>query len=159
VILVCGVSSAAPARGQAVSGIYTRDHSRCYLLIVTLLAQLSLGGAKVLGSSLYITPYITPPSKARHHDMQGSPGGCQVHSSKGDLVEDSHVNMAHCAGVFAVELHYLRLCMYLYMHLPLIVTLVITLPLDQVLQVVVAHSAVQYSLDLVLFLTIDKSWG
>jgi hypothetical protein len=42
-----------PARIQAVSGIYTRDHSRCYLLIVTLLAQLSLGGAKVPGSSLY----------------------------------------------------------------------------------------------------------
>jgi hypothetical protein len=26
------------ARGQAVSGIYTRNHSRYYLLIVTLLA-------------------------------------------------------------------------------------------------------------------------
>jgi hypothetical protein len=45
------------------------------------------------------------------------------------------------------------------MHLPLIVTLVITLPLDQVFQVVVLHSAVQYSLDLILFLTIDRSWG
>jgi hypothetical protein len=45
------------------------------------------------------------------------------------------------------------------MHLPLIVTLVITLPLDQVLQVVVTHLAVQYSLDLILFLTVDKSWG
>jgi hypothetical protein len=48
--------------------------------------------------------------------------------------------------------------MDLCMHLPLIVTLVITLPLDQVLQVVVPYSAVQYSLDLILFLTIDKSW-
>jgi hypothetical protein len=46
-----------------------------------------------------------------------------------------------------------------FMHLPLIVTLVIALPLDQVLQVVVTHSAVQYSLNLILFLTIDKSWG
>jgi hypothetical protein len=45
------------------------------------------------------------------------------------------------------------------MHLPLIVTLVIALPLDQVLQVVVTHSAVQYSLDLILFLTVDESWG
>jgi hypothetical protein len=45
------------------------------------------------------------------------------------------------------------------MHLPLIVTLVISLPLDQVLQTVVTHSAVQYSLDLILFLTVDKSWG
>jgi hypothetical protein len=42
---------------------------------------------------------------------------------------------------------------------PLIVTLVIALPLDQVLQMVVAHSAVQYSLNLIIFLTIDKSWG
>jgi hypothetical protein len=45
------------------------------------------------------------------------------------------------------------------MHLPLIVTLVIALPLDQVLQAVVLYLAVQYSLDLVLFLTVDESWG
>jgi hypothetical protein len=45
------------------------------------------------------------------------------------------------------------------MHLPLIVTLIIAPPLDQVLQPVVTHLAVQYSLvDLILFLTIDKSW-
>jgi hypothetical protein len=49
--------------------------------------------------------------------------------------------------------------MDLYMHLQLIITLIITLPLDQVLQAVVLHSAVQYSLDLILFLTVDKSWG
>jgi hypothetical protein len=50
--------------------------------------------------------------------------------------------------------------MYLmFMHLPLIVTFVIALPLDQVLQAVVTHLAVQYSLNLILFLTIDKSWG
>jgi hypothetical protein len=49
--------------------------------------------------------------------------------------------------------------MDLCMHLPLIITLVITLPLDQVLQVVVTHSAVQHSLNLILFLTIDESWG
>jgi hypothetical protein len=35
----------------------------------------------------------------------------------------------------------------------------IALPLDQVLQMVVTHLAVQYSLNLILFLTIDKSWG
>jgi hypothetical protein len=45
------------------------------------------------------------------------------------------------------------------MHLPLIVTLVIALPLDQVLQVVVTHLAVQYSLDLIFFFTVDESWG
>jgi hypothetical protein len=43
------------------------------------------------------------------------------------------------------------------MHLPLIVTLVIALPLDQVFQMVVTHPAVQYSLDLILFFTIDES--
>jgi hypothetical protein len=44
------------------------------------------------------------------------------------------------------------------MHLPLIVTLIITFPLDQVLQSVVTHAAVQDSLDLILFLTVNKSW-
>jgi hypothetical protein len=38
------------------------------------------------------------------------------------------------------------------MHLLLIVTLVIVFPLDQVLQTVVTHLAVQYSLDLILSL-------
>jgi hypothetical protein len=45
------------------------------------------------------------------------------------------------------------------MHLPLIVTLIITLPLDQVLQAVVMHPAVQYSLDLILLFTVDESCG
>jgi hypothetical protein len=45
------------------------------------------------------------------------------------------------------------------MHLPLVITLVITLPLDQVLQAVVPHSAIQYRLDLILLLTIDESCG
>jgi hypothetical protein len=49
--------------------------------------------------------------------------------------------------------------MDLYVHLPLIVTLVITLELEQVLQAVVTHSAIQYCLDLILLLTIDKSCG
>jgi hypothetical protein len=45
------------------------------------------------------------------------------------------------------------------MHLPLIVTLVIALPLGQVLQAVVTHLAIQYCLDLILLLTVDESWG
>jgi hypothetical protein len=51
--------------------------------------------------------------------------------------------------------------MYLCVHLPLIVTLVITLEFDQVLQSVVMHAAVQDSLNLILFFTIDEScrWG
>jgi hypothetical protein len=36
------------------------------------------------------------------------PGGCQVCSSERDWVEDGHVDMACCTGVFAVELHYLQ---------------------------------------------------
>jgi hypothetical protein len=38
-------------------------------------------------------------------------------------------------------------------------TLIIALPLYQVLQVVIAHPAVQYGLNLVLALTVDESWG
>jgi hypothetical protein len=45
------------------------------------------------------------------------------------------------------------------MHFLLIVTLVITFPLDQVLQLVVTHVAVQDSLDLILFLAVDESCG
>jgi hypothetical protein len=45
------------------------------------------------------------------------------------------------------------------MHFPLIVTLVITFPLYRVLQSVVTHAAVQDSLDLILFLTVDESCG
>jgi hypothetical protein len=45
------------------------------------------------------------------------------------------------------------------MLLPLIMTLIIALPFDQVLKTVVAHLAIQYCLDLILFLTINKSWG
>jgi hypothetical protein len=49
--------------------------------------------------------------------------------------------------------------MDLCVHLPFIVTLVITLELEQVLQLVVTHAAVQDSLNLILFLTIDESCG
>jgi hypothetical protein len=45
------------------------------------------------------------------------------------------------------------------MHLPLVITLVIALPLDQVFQAIVTHSAIQYRLDLILLLTVDKSCG
>jgi hypothetical protein len=38
-------------------------------------------------------------------------------------------------------------------------TVVITFPLDQVFQTVVAHAAVQYLLDLILFLAVDESRG
>jgi hypothetical protein len=41
----------------------------------------------------------------------------------------------------------------------LIVTLVITLEFDQILQAVVTHSAIRYCLNLILLLAIDKSCG
>jgi hypothetical protein len=44
-------------------------------------------------------------------------------------------------------------------NLPLIVTLVVTLKLEQVLQAVVTHLAIQYGLDLVLLLAVYKSCG
>jgi hypothetical protein len=49
--------------------------------------------------------------------------------------------------------------MDLCVNLPLIVTLVVTLELEQVLQSVVTHSAIQYCLDLVLRLAINESCG
>jgi hypothetical protein len=49
--------------------------------------------------------------------------------------------------------------MDLCVHFPLIVVLVVTLELEQILQVVVMHSAVQDSLNLILLFTIDKGWG
>jgi hypothetical protein len=45
------------------------------------------------------------------------------------------------------------------MLLPLVITIIVALPLHQVLQAVVAHPAVQYGLDFVLVLTIDESCG
>jgi hypothetical protein len=44
------------------------------------------------------------------------------------------------------------------MLLLLIITLVIALPFDQILEAVVVHPAIQYSLNFRLLLTIDKSW-
>jgi hypothetical protein len=41
----------------------------------------------------------------------------------------------------------------------LVITLVIALPLDQVLQAVLTHSAIQYHLNLILLFTVDKSCG
>jgi hypothetical protein len=48
-------------------------------------------------------PLHYPPFKAQCHDVQRSPGGCQVCSSKGNQVEDGCIDMAHGARVFAVE--------------------------------------------------------
>jgi hypothetical protein len=45
------------------------------------------------------------------------------------------------------------------MHLPLVITLVIALPLDQVFQAVVIHLAIEYHLDLILLLIINESCG
>jgi hypothetical protein len=45
------------------------------------------------------------------------------------------------------------------MHLPLVVTLVITLELEQVFQSVVTHVAIQYCLDFVLLFAINESCG
>jgi hypothetical protein len=45
------------------------------------------------------------------------------------------------------------------MHLLLVVTLVITLELEQVFQSVVTHAAIQYRLNFVLLFAIDESCG
>jgi hypothetical protein len=45
------------------------------------------------------------------------------------------------------------------MHLPLVVTLVITLELEQVFQSVLTHAAIQYRLDFILLFAINESCG
>jgi glycopeptide antibiotics resistance protein len=47
----------------------------------------------------------------------------------------------------------MKLCMYF----PLVVTLIITLPLDQVLKLIEAYLAVQYGFNLILFFSINRS--
>jgi hypothetical protein len=47
------------------------------------------------------------------------------------------------------------LCVYL----PLVITLIIALLLDRVFQAIVTHSAIQYHLDLILLLAVNKSCG
>jgi hypothetical protein len=49
--------------------------------------------------------------------------------------------------------------MNMCVNLPLIVTFVVTPELEQVLQVVVTHSAIEYCFDLILLLAIDESCG
>jgi hypothetical protein len=66
--------------------------------------------------------------------------------------------MVRCAGVLPVELCYLWLCMDLCVHLTLIVTLVITLEFDQILQVVVTHSAI-VTTRLVVVIYVNESSG
>jgi hypothetical protein len=75
-------------------------------------------------------PLHYPPFKVQRHDARRLTGGCQVCSSKGNRVEDGHVDMACCARVFAVEQRYLRLCMDMHVNLPLVITLIITLELQ-----------------------------
>jgi hypothetical protein len=47
------INSHTHVRTGGIQYIYTENCNRCYLLILTLLAWLSLGGAKVLSSSIY----------------------------------------------------------------------------------------------------------
>jgi hypothetical protein len=101
-----------------------------------------------------MSPYITPPSK---HGVMMCEDRQEV--ARSALVNGIESKMAALiwrgAGVCAVEQRYLWLCMDMCVNLSLIVTLVITLELEQVLQAVVTHSAIQYCLDLILLLAID----
>jgi hypothetical protein len=47
------------------------------------------------------------------------------------------------------------LCVYL----PLVITLIIALPLDQVFQTIVMHLGIQYHLNLILLLAVNESCG
>jgi hypothetical protein len=63
--------------------------------------------------------------------------------------------MSSCAGVVAMECHYLQPGVDLSMYLPAVVTHIIVLPLDEVLEVVVPHVAVKDILNLILLIAID----
>jgi hypothetical protein len=91
-----------------------------------------------------MSPYINHPlpSKAWHHDMQGSPGGHQVSSSKRDAGKYGCIDMSFCSWVIVMGLHHLGSCMELMTHLPAIVTIIIALPLDQILEAIIPHLAV-----------------
>jgi hypothetical protein len=68
--------------------------------------------------------------------------GCQVSVSERNRVEYGHINVVSCSHIFVMEFHHLGLHMELVMHLPAIVTIIISLPLDKVLKVIVPHSTV-----------------
>jgi hypothetical protein len=89
-----------------------------------------------------MSPYITPSSKMRYHNVQGSPGSREIHLSKENGVKDSSIDMLSCSWILAMDLHYFSSYMELVMCMPAIVTIVISLPLDKVLEVIVSHSTI-----------------
>jgi hypothetical protein len=103
-----------------------------------------------------MSPDITPISKVWHHDVQGSPGGCQICSSERDGVEDGSIDMADCSWVFVMEFLNIRSCMELVVHLPAVVTIIISLPLDQVFKVIVPHSTIEDCFNFIFLFTIDE---
>jgi hypothetical protein len=56
-----------------------------------------------------------------------------------------------------VPLH-LRLCVEILMYFPTVIAVVVTLPLDQILELIVPHSAVKELFNCVFVLTIDECW-
>jgi hypothetical protein len=57
-------------------------------------------------------------------------------------VEYGHINVASCPQVIAMEFCHLGSYMELMMHLPAIVTIIVSLPLDEVLKAIVPHLTV-----------------
>jgi hypothetical protein len=87
-----------------------------------------------------MSPYITPSSKVLHHNTQGSPGSHQISLSEMNGIKRDCIDMASCSWVFAMELHHFSSHMELVMHMPAIVTIIVSLP--QVLKVIVPHLTV-----------------
>jgi hypothetical protein len=62
--------------------------------------------------------------------------------SKRNGVEDSSIDVVSHSWIIVMEFHHLGSCMELVMHLPVIVTIIVSLPLDKVLEAIVPHSTV-----------------
>jgi hypothetical protein len=66
--------------------------------------------------------------------------------------------MASCPRVITMEFCYLLLCMEISMDFPTVIAVVITLPLDQILESIVPHLTVKDFFNCVLFLPINQRW-
>jgi hypothetical protein len=65
--------------------------------------------------------------------------------------------MSSCARVVAIKHSYLQPGMNLSMYLPAIVTCIVALPLDEILESVVPHAAIKDLLYLILLVAVDDS--
>jgi hypothetical protein len=67
--------------------------------------------------------------------------------SERDGVKDGHIDMVSCSQVFAMEFQNLLSCMELVVCVPAVMTIIISLSLDQVFKAIVPHSIIDDHFD------------